>query len=106
MTHTAAGMSLTTNATRHPLAAALLRAWCCCLLVAALGAGELTPVTLQLNYYHQFQFAGYYAADLKGFYRDEGLQVAIKEYQAGLDPAAALLSGAADYAVTDELPFL
>ncbi|WP_162224936.1 GGDEF domain-containing protein [Neptunomonas antarctica] len=39
---------------------------------------ELTPVTLQLQWYHQFQFAGYYAAKEKGFYKEAGLQVTIK----------------------------
>ncbi|MDO8776398.1 MAG: ABC transporter substrate-binding protein, partial [Burkholderiaceae bacterium] len=36
-------------------------------------------VTLQLKWLHQFQFAGYYAALAKGFYRDEGLDVTIRE---------------------------
>ena len=36
---------------------------------------HLEPVTLQLRWVHQFQFAGYYAAIEKGFYGDEGLQV-------------------------------
>src|ERR1700722_8907901 len=100
MTHTSAGMSLAATALGHRLPALWQRIWCCLMLGAALTAGELTPVALQLNWFHQFQFAGYYAADLKGFYRDEGLQVAIKEYQVGLDPATALLAGTADYAIT------
>jgi signal transduction histidine kinase/ABC-type nitrate/sulfonate/bicarbonate transport system substrate-binding protein/FixJ family two-component response regulator len=99
-------MSLDVTTMRSARAGRWLRVCCGLLILAALPAGELTPVTLQLNYYHQFQFAGYYAADLKGFYRDEGLEVEIREYQAGLDPEAVLLAGAADYAVGDELPFL
>ena len=43
------------------LAAALL------FLVPAWGAAPV-KVTLQLKWHHQFQFAGYYAAQLKGFY--------------------------------------
>lgn len=38
----------------------------------------LTPVTLQLQWQHQFQFAGIYAAIEKGFYRNAGLAVTIK----------------------------
>ena len=33
-------------------------------------------VDLQLRWHHQFQFAGYYAALEKGFYKEEGLDVA------------------------------
>jgi two-component system cell cycle sensor histidine kinase/response regulator CckA len=98
-------MSPAATARRHRLPAPGPRIWCCSLFLGALSAGDLTPLTLQLDYYHQFQFAGYYAADLKGFYRDEGLQVEIREYQPGTDPAGALLAGAADYAVTADLPF-
>ena len=36
-------------------------------------------VTLQLKWFHQFQFAGYYAAKEKGFYRKRGLDVTIVE---------------------------
>ncbi len=35
--------------------------------------GELTPVTIQLQWVTQSQFAGYYAAKAKGFYRDAEL---------------------------------
>jgi signal transduction histidine kinase len=36
-------------------------------------------VTINLNWYHQFQFAGIYAAKELGYYEDEGLDVIIKE---------------------------
>jgi len=32
-------------------------------------------IDLQLRWHHQFQFAGYYAAVEKGFYKQEGLDV-------------------------------
>ena len=38
-----------------------------------------TAVTLQLQWQHQFQFAGYYAAKEKGFYKQAGLDVEIIE---------------------------
>jgi signal transduction histidine kinase/ABC-type nitrate/sulfonate/bicarbonate transport system substrate-binding protein/FixJ family two-component response regulator len=72
---------------------------------AASAASELEPVTLQLRYYHQFQFAGYYAADYQGFYRDEGLGVEIKEYQPALDLPFAVSSGKADFAISASLLF-
>ncbi len=40
----------------------------------------LTPVSLQLQWKHQFQFAGYYMAKEKGFYKDVGIDVNIKEF--------------------------
>lgn len=67
-------------------------------------ATQLTPITLQLKWKHQFQFAGYYAAQQQGFYRDAGLDVTIVEAQDGLDPIATVVDGEAEYGVgTTEL---
>lgn len=41
-------------------------------------ANSLEPVTLQLRWDHQFQFAGYYAADWLGYYEAEGIDVDIR----------------------------
>jgi NitT/TauT family transport system substrate-binding protein len=61
---------------------------------------ELTPITLQLQWFTQAQFAGYYAAVDQGFYEDLGLDVTIT--QGGIDilPATVLDSGAADFAIS------
>ena len=59
----------------------------------------MAPVRLQLKWLHQFQFAGYYAAIEKGYYREEGLAVELLEGKPGLVPAQALLDGKADFAV-------
>ena len=56
-------------------------------------------VVLQLNWKHQFQFAGYYAAIEKGYYREAGFDVRLQEVQEGHDPIDAVLSGSADYGV-------
>jgi ABC-type nitrate/sulfonate/bicarbonate transport system substrate-binding protein len=40
---------------------------------------SLDQVSLQLNCKHQFQLAGRYAAVEKGFYRENGLEVEIRE---------------------------
>ena len=40
---------------------------------------EHEKVSIQLKWFHQFQFAGYYAAKEKGYYYDVGLDVEIKE---------------------------
>ena len=57
------------------------------------------PVTLQLKWKHQFQFAGYYAAAEKGYYREAGLDVRIVEAQEGRDAVDAVLAGEAEYGV-------
>ena len=59
----------------------------------------LDSVTLQLKWKHQFQFAGYYAAVEKGFYRDHGLNVIIKEAGDGENPANLVLQGKAEFGI-------
>jgi NitT/TauT family transport system substrate-binding protein len=61
---------------------------------------ELTPVSLQLQWYSQAQFAGYYAALDQGYYEDEGLDVTILEGAADIVPIDVLTAGDADYAVS------
>ncbi|MEW6764980.1 MAG: ABC transporter substrate-binding protein [Pseudomonadota bacterium] len=84
---------------RHaPVLAVLL------LLTAAFGTPPSVadePLRLQLRWLHQFQYAGYYMALEKGFYRDAGLDVEILEGgPARPGPIEALLSGRADFAVS------
>ena len=54
-------------------------------------------VVVQLKWRHQFQFAGYYAAQLKGFYAEEGLEVEIRDRKSNQLPVDAVLSGQADF---------
>ena len=58
-------------------------------------------VTLQLKWKHQFQFAGYYMAIKKGFYRDAGIKVQLKEFSPNSNIANIVLSGEADFGVMD-----
>lgn len=62
-------------------------------------AHALDAVTLQIKWSHAFQFAGYYAAKEKGYYRDAGLDVAIQEARPGEDPVKNVLDGKAHYGV-------
>jgi len=62
--------------------------------------GELTPVTLQLQWVAQAQFAGYYAAVEQGYYKDEGLDVKIKEAGTDTVPIKSVADGDADYAIS------
>ncbi|HUH08223.1 MAG TPA: ABC transporter substrate-binding protein [Egibacteraceae bacterium] len=61
--------------------------------------GELTPVSLQLQWFAQAQFAGYYAAVAEGFYADEGLDVEIVEGGVDIVPQTQLATGAVDFAI-------
>jgi diguanylate cyclase (GGDEF)-like protein/PAS domain S-box-containing protein len=70
-----------------------------CLPVALISARALEPVTLQLKWQHAFQFAGYYAAQELGYYRQAGLDVSLREAVPGLDVTAEILSGNADFGV-------
>lgn len=59
----------------------------------------LETVSLQFKWSHAFQFAGYYAALEKGYYREAGLEVILREGGPGSDPLEAVLSGKAQYGV-------
>ncbi|MCU7834074.1 MAG: transporter substrate-binding domain-containing protein [gamma proteobacterium symbiont of Taylorina sp.] len=63
------------------------------------GSSNDKTINLQLVWKNQFQFAGYYMAKEKGFYKDAGLDVNIREYQLGMDNVKDVLSGKADFAV-------
>ena len=76
----------------------------CALLLAVLSgapalAWALEAVSLQLKWTHAFQFAGYYAAREKGFYREAGLEVSLVEATPGNDPVNAVIDGQAQYGV-------
>jgi len=59
----------------------------------------LESIRLQLKWRHQFQFAGYYAAVEQGYFREAGFDVELLPGKPGLNPADALLSGQAEFAV-------
>ena len=69
------------------------------ILCASVPAHALEKITLQLKHTHQFQFAGYYAALEKGYYRDAGLEVVIKEGHDGGEPERRVIDGSAEYGV-------
>ena len=69
--------------------------------VAALEQRPLTQVRLQLNWQHQFEFAGFYAAKAKGFYRDAGLDVEILESVPGESPEQQVIGGKAEFGISD-----
>ena len=68
-------------------------------LLFSLNAQALTEVSLQLKWYPQWQFSGYYVAQAKGFYLEEGLKVDIRSGGPGISPAEEVSSGRADFGV-------
>ena len=73
------------------------------LAVAALQARAAEKVTLQLKWVTQAQFAGYYVAKDKGFYREEGLDVEIKSGGPDINPSQVIAGGGADV-IVDWMP--
>ena len=62
----------------------------------------LKPVTLQLSWFDQFQFAGYYMAKEKGYYEEYGLDVTIIPYDFGIDVSSEVDSEKVDFGVGRE----
>ncbi len=60
----------------------------------------LTQVKLQLKWKHQFQFAGYYAAIEKGYYKNVGLEVELIEAKLSELPGDAVINGKANFAIS------
>lgn len=63
----------------------------------ALGSSE--HVSIQLAWRHQFQFAGYYAALHKGFYKQQGLDVTIVEGGTGRFAREEVIRGNSEYGI-------
>jgi NitT/TauT family transport system substrate-binding protein len=92
MTHEAGGYPMK----RLLLAAALT-------LLSGIAAHAADPLTLQLKWVTQGQFAGYYVAQAKGFYKAENLDVTIKPGGPDINPSQVIAAGGADV-VVDWMP--
>ncbi len=79
------------------------------LLAAAAAVGMATaaqaadPVTIQLKWVADAQFAGYYVAAAKGYYKDAGLDVTIKAGGPDIAPEQVIAAGGADV-IVDWMP--
>jgi NitT/TauT family transport system substrate-binding protein len=62
--------------------------------------GELTKVRLQLQWFPQAQFAGYFAAVDQGFYKDQGLDVEILPGGVDIVPATVVAGGNAEFGIS------
>jgi NitT/TauT family transport system substrate-binding protein len=61
------------------------------------------PVTIQLKWVADAQFAGYYVAQAKGFYKEAGLDVTIKPGGPDIAPEQVIAAGGADV-IVDWMP--
>jgi len=62
-------------------------------------AATLTPLRLMLAWQPQAQFAGYYVAQARGFYREAGIEACLLSLGHARSPRAALETGEVDLAV-------
>src|SRR6187200_548718 len=60
----------------------------------------LTPIRLQLQWFPQAQFAGYFAALEKGYYREEGFDVTIIPGAVEIVPATVVAGGQAEFGIS------
>ncbi len=93
---------------RNPRIVALLAA-AVIALAACSGSGastapsapaELTPIRLQLQWFPQAQFAGYFAALDQGYYEEEGFDVTILPGAVEIVPAVVVEGGQAEFGIS------
>jgi NitT/TauT family transport system substrate-binding protein len=72
-------------------------------LAATAGSASAEKVTLQLKWVTQAQFAGYYVAQEKGYYKAAGLEVEIKPGGPDIAPEQIIAGGGADV-IVDWMP--
>ena len=56
--------------------------------------------TIQLEWKHQFEFAGFYAALEKGYYKDIGIDLEIKEFEEGMNITEDVINKKATYGIS------
>ena len=67
-----------------------------CLCTQVNGADK---ISIQLKWYHKYQFAGYYAAQLQGYFKEEGLTVELIEGGPEINHQHQLINAKSQYAV-------
>ncbi len=68
-------------------------------IITVLEGTKLEKVSVALDWKYQFEYAGYIAAKEKGYYRDAGLDVELREYQEGSDVVSDVLSRKSNYGI-------
>ena len=68
-------------------------------IITILEGSNLEKVSVQLDWKYQFEYAGYIAAKEKGYYRDAGLDVELREYQESSDVVSDVLNRKSNYGI-------
>jgi len=63
-------------------------------------ADDLRKVSLQLEWKHQFEFAGFYMAKEKGFYKDIGADVEFKEFANNVNIIEDVIKGKSTFGIS------
>lgn len=68
------------------------------------GSKDQKKITIGLSYVPNIQFAPFYVADAKGYFKDEGLELTLRHHTVGEDVFGALVAGQEDvmFAAGDE----
>jgi ABC-type nitrate/sulfonate/bicarbonate transport system substrate-binding protein/signal transduction histidine kinase len=66
----------------------------------ALSNNEFKKVSLQLKWLDQYEFAGYYIAKEKGFYKKYNLELEIKKFNSNIDIVQNVISQNADFGIS------
>ena len=88
------------GATQAPASAAPSAAPSAATSEAPSAPAELKPIRLQLQWFPQAQFAGYFAAKDKGYYAEEGLDVDILPGAVEIVPATVVAGGQAEFGIS------
>ena len=64
------------------------------------------PVTVQLSWTHQAQFAGFYAADQQGYFAEEGLKVSFREGGPNVDFISPVADGVAQFGIAQPVDLI
>ncbi len=67
--------------------------------ISSANISDIEEINLQLRWKHQFQFAGFYIAKERGFYKEAGLDVKINEYRHPINVVDEVISGRANYGI-------
>lgn len=76
--------------------------WALVLLPQLTNASEISPklkpISVQVNWNHQFEFAGFYAAIQQGYYQKAGFDVEVRAWKPGVSAVDDVITGRVDYA--------
>ena len=70
------------------------------LLFSTLLLASSQKISVQLEWKHQFEFAGFYAAIQNGYYEDIGLEVELREYEDGINISDEVINKKATFGVS------